>query len=85
MERIFANDWRLYSADAEDLAEGGVGAFIEVIRPFLVSEGVQMSQVTDQIDERYVVLVNGVPVIEDAKMTGKLPGKVLRGAGYSSR
>jgi dihydroorotase/N-acyl-D-amino-acid deacylase len=29
------------------------------------------------------VLINGVPVIENGKMTGALPGKVLRGAGYT--
>lgn len=28
------------------------------------------------------VLVNGVPVIEDGHVSGALPGKVLRGAGY---
>jgi len=28
------------------------------------------------------VLINGVPVIENGKMTGALPGKVLRGTGY---
>jgi len=29
------------------------------------------------------VLINGVPVIENGKMTNALPGKVLRGAGYA--
>jgi dihydroorotase/N-acyl-D-amino-acid deacylase len=29
------------------------------------------------------VLVDGVPVIANGKMTGALPGKVLRGAGYA--
>ena len=28
------------------------------------------------------VLVNGVPVIAKGKMTGALPGKVIRGSGY---
>ncbi|MGZ4812442.1 MAG: N-acyl-D-amino-acid deacylase family protein [Terriglobales bacterium] len=31
------------------------------------------------------VLVNGVPVIEDGKMTNALPGKVLRGAGWKKK
>ena len=30
------------------------------------------------------VLVNGTPVIDAGKMTGALPGKVLRGPGYIS-
>ena len=29
------------------------------------------------------VLVNGVPVIDQGKITGARPGKVLRGPGYA--
>lgn len=37
----------------------------------------------NQLSEGMVyVLVNGVPVIDQTKMTGALPGKVLRGPGY---
>jgi N-acyl-D-amino-acid deacylase len=39
-------------------------------KPNQLSEGMQW------------VLVNGVPVIADAKATGALPGRVLRGSGY---
>jgi N-acyl-D-amino-acid deacylase len=42
-------------------------------RPNQLSQGMQW------------VLVNGVPVIADAKATGVLPGRVLRGAGYRKR
>ena len=44
--------------------------FAQIHNPNQLSEGMEY------------VLVNGVPVIDQGKMTGALPGKVLRGPGY---
>jgi len=46
----------------------------------LVQDGGQFS--IRDLGSRNGTLVNGVPVIEQSKMTGALPGKVLRGPGY---
>ena len=52
---------RLYFADAEDLAEGGVRKFIEDIQPFLVEQGVRIAIVEeDNSDKGYWVTVNDV-------------------------
>ena len=31
------------------------------------------------------VIVNGVPVLRSGAMTGRLPGRSIRGAGYKAR
>jgi hypothetical protein len=53
---------RQFFADAEDLAEGGVAEFLNEIAPFLRRQGVQFSEVCDEMDEGgegYWVRVNG--------------------------
>ena len=44
---IFSESHRFYNADAEDLAEGGIGSFIREVEPFLASEGVRMPEIQD--------------------------------------
>lgn len=56
---IFGETGRLFPADAEELAEGGVGSFLREIQPFLHKQGVRLSQVKDELLEDYVVYVNG--------------------------
>lgn len=55
-------DRRIYAADSEDLAEGGVGSMILSMRRILEAEGVQLGKVEDIVHDgacRYEVIVNG--------------------------
>ena len=57
---VYGESGRLFPADAEDLAEGGVGDFLREIEPFLRQQGVTLSQVEDRFGEdSYGVVVNG--------------------------
>jgi hypothetical protein len=68
-----------YGADAEDLAEGGVQAFIERIHPFLASQGVQIATtVEDFTDIGYTITVNGrvFPLYTEAELMSEGMGKI---------
>ncbi|MGP8197868.1 MAG: hypothetical protein ACLQU4_00010 [Limisphaerales bacterium] len=57
---IFSESHRFFHADAEDLAEGGIGSFIREVEPFLVAEGVRLPEIQDdRSEEGYVVRVGG--------------------------
>ena len=50
----------LFAGDSEDLAEGGVGGFLEELRPYLVERGVELGEIEDRLSddgERYDVRV----------------------------
>jgi len=65
---VFGNSLRLYPADAEDLAEGGVGNFIVSVKPFFRAEGVDLPDIEDNLTEDgYVIRVgNEINIIYDA-------------------
>jgi hypothetical protein len=57
---VFGETGRLFHADAEDLAEGGVGVFLRRVEPFLKGQGVSLNHVEDDFGERgYSIVVNG--------------------------
>jgi hypothetical protein len=59
-DQCVAADLRSYPADAEDLAEGQVGATMLLMKPVLEKEGVKLGSVVDDFgDEKYEVVVNG--------------------------
>jgi dihydroorotase/N-acyl-D-amino-acid deacylase len=63
----------------------GMWADIVVFDPDSLSDLATFSAPNQLSVGMHYVLVNGVPVIAESKMTGALPGRVLRGPGYRKR
>lgn len=61
----------------------GMYADVVVFDPAKVRDTATFEQPNQLAEGMDFVIVNGVPVIADGKMTHALPGKVLRGAGYA--
>jgi N-acyl-D-amino-acid deacylase len=62
--------------------KAGMWADIVVFDPATVRDLATFANPNQLSQGMEYVLVNGVPVIDQEKMTGARPGKVLRGAGY---
>ena len=63
----------------------GMWADVVVFDPATIRDLATFEQPNQLSQGMEYVLVNGVPVIADGKMTGALPGKVLRGPGSVAR
>jgi N-acyl-D-amino-acid deacylase len=62
--------------------KSGMWADVVVFDPATIRDRATFDNPNQFSEGMEYVLVNGVPVIDEEKMTGKLPGKVLRGPGY---
>ncbi len=60
----------------------GMWADVVIFDPETIRDLATFEQPNQLSQGMEYVLVNGVPVIAEGKMTGALPGKVLRGQGY---
>ena len=63
--------------------KSGMWADIVIFDPSTVHDRATFENPNQFSEGMDYVLVNGVPVVDQSKMTGKLPGKVLRGPGYA--
>lgn len=63
--------------------KAGMWADIVIFDPATVHDVATFENPNQLSQGMEYVLVNGVPVIEQGKMTGALPGRVLRGRGYA--
>ncbi len=62
--------------------KAGLCADIVIFDPATVHDAATFENPNQLSQGMEYVLVNGVPVIDQSKMTGALPGKVLRGPGF---
>jgi len=62
--------------------KAGMWADVVIFDPATVRDRATFDNPNQFSEGMDYVLVNGVPVIDQGKMTGTLPGKVLRGPGY---
>jgi N-acyl-D-amino-acid deacylase len=62
--------------------KAGMWADVVIFDPATVHDRATFDNPNQFSEGMDYVLVNGTPVIDQGKMTGALPGKVLRGAGY---
>jgi N-acyl-D-amino-acid deacylase len=69
--------------DDRGVLKAGMWADIAVFDPARVRDLATFAKPNQLSEGMRWVLVNGVPVIANGKATGALPGKVLRGRGYS--
>jgi dihydroorotase/N-acyl-D-amino-acid deacylase len=63
--------------------KAGLWADIVIFDPATIRDLATFDNPNQLSEGMEYVLVNGIPVIDHAKMTGALPGKVLRGEGYA--
>lgn len=59
---LFGDSGRVFGADGLTLAKGGVGKFMEKLRPFLEGQGVKIPELKDDLQqESYTLVVDGAP------------------------
>jgi dihydroorotase/N-acyl-D-amino-acid deacylase len=63
--------------------KAGMWADVVVFDPATIRDAATFENPNQLAQGMDYVLVNGVPVVAEGKMTGALPGKVLRGRGYT--
>jgi N-acyl-D-amino-acid deacylase len=63
----------------------GLAADVVVFDAATIRDRASFEQPNQLSEGMEYVLVNGVPVIAEGRMTGKLPGRVLRGPGYAGQ